>query len=183
MVCSSCKQSNHDKRSCPLLVICSTCGRGHTDNKCSFQRIYDSIPVMPTELIRIIQSYKTQSELYDSNKSYFSGKVIPQIKKVLKDSERRKQTYYCTFVTVIVPKVRTLFKKIESTDNINTKISFIFAIYNYLNDFSWILKRIRHSFNQIERLIDALNSKVSIFYQDRDKYPLNNLSFYLHIFN
>jgi len=187
MTCSICKLATHNKRTCAMNtnIKCSICNRGHSNNKCSFKRIYDSIPILPTELIYIIQNYKTESELYDSYKSYFSNIVLSEFKNVYKKTlykeNDRRIRYYIFFRKIIVHNIKNL-SNFKNNNNTKKKKK-IFKLLDYICEFKWLISPLHYYYIDITNLIECIHSTLYrlIIESKNTNINLLNLQHYLSI--
>ena len=189
MTCSICKLDTHNKRTCSMNtnIKCSICNRGHSDKNCSFKRIYDSIPNLPKDLIYIIQSYKTESELYDSYKSYFSNIVLSEFKKVYKKTlykeKDRRIRFYIFFRKIITPNIKKL-SEIQINNKTDKKRN-LFKLLDYIFEFKWLISQIRYYYTEINNFIETLHSTIYRLIIENNDTNINilNLQHYLSIIN
>ena len=187
MTCSICKLATHNKRTCALNtnIKCSICNMGHSDKKCSFKRIYDSIPNLPEDLIYIIQSYKTESELYDSYKSYFSNIVLSEFKKVYKKTlykeKDRRIRYYIFFRKIITHNIKKLSE--IKINNKSDKKRNLFKLLDYICEFKWLISPIRYYYTEIHNFIESVHSTLyRLIIENKDtNINIFNLQHYLSI--
>lgn len=188
MTCSICKLATHNKRTCAINTntICSICNRGHSDKKCSFKRIYDSIPSLPKDLIYIIQSYKTESELYDSYKSYFSNVVLSEFKKTyettLYKEKYRNIRYYNFFMNVIIHNIKRLSRYLINNNNTSDKKIKLFKLLDYICEFKWLISPIRY-YTEINKLIESVHSTLYRLIIENTHTDINilNLHYYMSL--
>lgn len=179
MPCKICKLVVHNKRTCPLLITCSTCGqRGHPKTKCTFKCVYDCIPILPKDIIKIIHAFKGESELYDYYKSYFTRIIIPELHDykvvlVLKKVTNPNYINNTTFKKLIFPEIQKLMRILMLTLSVQDKRNYVLMLYNYINEFSWLFDRLNHE-PCVQRIINKINKKV-IQYENNG---IHNLSFY-----
>lgn len=173
MTCSSCKQTTHNVRTCPLLNKCSLCGlSGHSNSKCSYMKIYNAVPVLPDALVSIIQTYDNETVLFESYKSYFSNKVLTKIKE--------KNVTIKSYYNMLRPKLLHYLYLFDKEKNKSKKIMILFDMLDYLYDFKWLLKRVHKNIISLNGFFHVMNVKMNYFIK---KNNLHNVSFYLGMFD
>lgn len=112
---------------------CSHCKHlGHYKNECAYNTVYDTLIMLPRDIINLIFDFKCSLEYKEIRKQYFQLKIFPEIRYILSLQQS---------TILIRNKLTLLLDNLKETVGVRNRIDVITKILNIYVDFYWLIHK------------------------------------------